>query len=137
MLIKAGIGKRHFGTLHTSCHMEPRRSVGRGHSLFAEQVDNSRLGVLCTDRSSDSGVDQSHGGAPKAGSTRRFSRTGWSLARLTDKGSRGGGGIEAERGGLGPRHLNSKRWTKKGDFQDTPQLPVRRDPDHEGYVHGV
>ena len=52
--------------------MKPRRSAGRGHCLFAEQVDSSRLGGLCTDQSSDSGVDQGHGGAPKAGSTGRL-----------------------------------------------------------------
>jgi len=71
-LIKAGTRKHHFGALYTSCHMKPRRSAVLGHSLFAEQVDSLRLGGLCTDQSSDSGVDQSHDGAPKAGSTERL-----------------------------------------------------------------
>jgi len=52
-----------------SCHRMPRQSVGRGHSLFAEQVVSSRLGGLCTVRSS--GVDQSqHGGTQREESTR-------------------------------------------------------------------
>ena len=69
-LINARTGKHHFGALYTSRHVKPRRSAGRGHSLFAEQVKSSRLGGLCTDQSLDLGVDQSHDGAPKAGSTR-------------------------------------------------------------------
>ena len=60
-LITMWVDKRHFRALCTSCHRMPRRTVGRGHSLFVEQVASSRLGGLCTDRSS--GVDQSqHGG---------------------------------------------------------------------------
>jgi len=54
--------------------VKPHRSAGRGHSLFVEQVNNSRLGGLCTDQSSDLDVDHNHGGASKAGSTGRLAR---------------------------------------------------------------
>ena len=42
------------------------------------------------------------------GSTGKYSRAGRSLLKFTGKGGRGGGGTKAGRGGLGPRHLNSK-----------------------------
>ena len=51
----------------------PHRTVGRGHSLFAEQVVSSRLGGLCTVRSSS--VDQGqHSGTSSEESTRSTAR---------------------------------------------------------------
>jgi len=67
--------RRHFSALCLSCHRKPRKTVGRSHILFAEQVVSSRLGGLCTVRSS--GVDQSqHGGIPREESFRKYYRTG-------------------------------------------------------------
>jgi len=89
-----------------------------------------------TDRSSDLGVDQSQGGAPKAGSTGKFSRTGRSPVRLMGKGAVEGPtsrqGVEAS--GLGTPTV---KMDKKGGFQATSQLPVGRGPNHEGSMHGV
>jgi len=37
--------RRHFSALCLSCHRKPRKTVGRSHILFAEQVVSSRLGA--------------------------------------------------------------------------------------------
>jgi len=69
---------------------------------------------LCTDRSSDSGVDQRQGGTPKAGSTGKFSRTGRSLIRLTGKGAEEGAtsrqGVEASGLGTPIVKIDKERW---------------------------
>jgi len=57
----------------------------------------------CTDQSSDSGIDQSHGGTPKAGSTGRLAGQAKVSVGSRIRGAEEGGGIKAERGGLRPR----------------------------------
>jgi len=84
--IKASAGKCHFGALCMSCHMNPRRSVGRGLSLFAEQVNSSRLGACVPNGPRTSALTAEMMGPRRLGPTRRTSQC---LARHARQEGRG------------------------------------------------
>jgi len=69
----------------------------------------------CTDQSSNLGIDQSHGGAPKAGSTRRLG--GWASVSGSSRVRVAEEGVTSRRGALRPRtsitqtvKMSWKRW---------------------------
>jgi len=86
---------------------------------------------LCTDRSSDSGIDQSqHGGTPKERSTGKFSRIGRSLVRLTGKGAEEGAAPRyvVESSGLGTStvKMDKERWFSSHTLVTSRERPRSR-----------